>query len=417
MLRSAICVLSLLLPLGCGDDAATTDPGSTGDMGSTGDPASSTGTPTPGSTSTAAPGSSSSGEDSTGSDASTTSDGGSESSTGAGTSGGPAECVAIDLDWQETTALPDGIGQRGRAVIVGDRLYVAGGISFTTLQGLPPVYATTIEDDGSLGAWEPQAPLPGPGYSQQLVVTGEQLWVVGTPGGPQPVFGGFQSAFVWRAEMDEGEITAWTPMPSTLANPDLETFVAFGYGGRIYVAGGAPRFAGQVQSAVHSAPVLGDRGLGAWTEHLNALPSPMMLGAAITTETEVFIFGGEDPTPGEVGSVDYRATIFQGGAPGTWASATALPERSLSPALAQAGERILAIGGATPGANEQPEGTTDQVYSTLDGTSWTAETSLPAGRAFASAAANDQFVFVIGGTTAPPLADSSVLVSAHCSFE
>lgn len=323
----------------------------------------------------------------------------------------------MDLDWQETTPLPEAIGQRGRAVILGDRLYVAGGVSLTAFEGFASVYASTIQDDGSLGDWEAQAALPAAGYSQQLVLADEQLWMLGTPDAFSPLFGGVPNAFAWRAEMDRGAIVGWTAMASSLPGGELESFAAFGYGGRLYVAGGAPRFAGQIENNVYSAPVLGDRGLGAWSEHVNDLPSPMVWGSAIATEDGAMLLGGDDPSPGAIGSVDFAATIFMGGAPGAWSTPAPLPQRRLGPALALAGNRTLAIGGAVPDANEQPSAAAAEVYSTQDGEGWATETPLPTTRAFASAAANEQFVFVIGGTTAPPASDPSVLVSAHCAFE
>ena len=419
MQRSTLCALSLLLPLGCGDDISATAPGSTGAADTSGGDTSSTTTAQGTSSSTSAAdssssssGSSSGNDGSTGSSSDTSGD-----SSGSESSGGPADCVPVGLDWQETTPLPEPIGQRGRAVILGDRLYVAGGVSFTMFEGIASVYASTIGDDGSLGDWEAQAALPGAGYSQQLVLADEQLWVLGNPDNLNPVFGGVPNAFAWRAEMDRGEIIGWTAMGPSIPNGELESFAAFGYGGRLYVAGGAPRFAGPIDNNVYSAPVLGDRGLGAWSQHVNELPSPMIWGSAIATDSGAMLLGGDDPTPGAVGSVDFAAMIFMSGAPGAWTSPAPLPERRLGPALAQAGTRTLAIGGAIPDANEQPAAPAAEVYSTQDGDVWATETPLPAARAFASAAANEQFVFIIGGTTTPPAPDGSVLVSAHCSSE
>lgn len=417
MQRSTLCVLSLLLPFGCGDDVSGTASGSTGAADTSGDDTSSTTAAQGSSSATSAADSSSSSTGSTGDGSTSTSGDTSGESSGSESSGGPADCVPVDLDWQETTPLPEAIGQRGRAVILGDRLYVAGGVSFTMFEGIASVYASTIADDGSLGDWEAQASLPGAGYSQQLVLADEQLWVLGNPDGFSPVFGGVPNAFAWRAEMDRGAIIGWTAMAPSLPSGELESFAAFGYGGRLYVAGGAPRFAGPIENNVYSAPVLGDRGLGAWSQHVNELPSPMIWGSAIATDNGAMLLGGDDPTQGAVGSVDFAATIFMSGAPGVWSSPAPLPERRLGPALAQAGTRTLAIGGAIPDASEQPAAPAAEVYSTQDGAAWATETPLPAARAFASAAANERFVFVVGGTTTPPTADPSVLVSAHCSFE
>ncbi|MEM6294757.1 MAG: hypothetical protein AAGA54_26015 [Myxococcota bacterium] len=79
--------------------------------------------------------------------------------------------------------------------------------------------------------------------------------------------------------------------------------------------------------------------------------------------------------------------------------------------------RTFAIGGGVPDANEVLAAPAADVYSTTDGQTWVEEADLPEARASASAIANDQFNFVLSGTTAPPAADPSVVVAAHCAFD
>jgi hypothetical protein len=117
--------------------------------------------------------------------------------------------------WREAGALPLALKDHGMAV-VGGRLFVLGGSE----AGVGPsnaVRSAPIQEDGALGPWRDEAPLPAPRTEHSLVAHGQDLWVFG---GSEKQTAPKVAAGVLRArvsEAPEARVTAWeaveTPTP------------------------------------------------------------------------------------------------------------------------------------------------------------------------------------------------------------
>ncbi|MEM6294799.1 MAG: hypothetical protein AAGA54_26225 [Myxococcota bacterium] len=342
----------------------------------------------------------------------------SSSSSGGSTTGASEDCVPVPLAWSETTALPIALGQGDRAGMLDGRLYVAGGVaSKPGSLASDLVYAADIGEDGELSTWEPQAALPLPGAAQQLVVAGGNLYGVGIPDASLAVFGFPTGQIVWRANIEDGDITAWVLDPALFPFPFVSGFSTFGTEDHLYVVGGSSLTGGAPSSSVTYAQVYDDGTLSPFIGG-EQLPSPLVGAGAAVLDGEALLVAGVDPTEGATGTESYAASLQADGNPDTWAAATVLPQAQFSPSVVRAGDRVLALGGFyVDQVTQQITGVADQAFSTLDGVSWLEETALPAPRNAGSAVANDEFVFLVGGAAGqlPDTIDTaSVLVSRHC---
>lgn len=111
-------------------------------------------------------------------------------------------------------------------------VYVLGGIDNEEDEPVSDVRRGSLNQDGSIGNWSSQRPLPEPLHSLEAVVFRGAVYVAGGAGeGHEP------TDRVYRAEIDtDGELGPWqeqASLPSDRAYHGLNTF-----GGRLYVTGG-----------------------------------------------------------------------------------------------------------------------------------------------------------------------------------
>ncbi len=144
--------------------------------------------------------------------------------------------------WGTTTALPQALSA-ACAVIFHGRIYVAGG-NGTTGEPQTATYAATIKSDGTLEAWETEAPLPAARAFHQMTVIAGYLYVLGGDSAAADPLSNTQSASVADTvyytpiDLATGDTgTAWTTNASTLTKA-REKFSAVAAGSYILVSGG-----------------------------------------------------------------------------------------------------------------------------------------------------------------------------------
>lgn len=146
--------------------------------------------------------------------------------------------------WTQSAQLPDPLVHH--AMVVADqRLFVAGGElrgGFSTVVSSAP-----LREDGTLGPWQTEAPLPQPRGWHALVAAGAELWVVGgsldrsyfTTGTPQ----------LWRAKRSASRIEGWESIEApTELRFDQTPAVAMG---RLYVTGAEGKLHSMALDAEH----------------------------------------------------------------------------------------------------------------------------------------------------------------------
>ena len=182
-----------------------------------------------------------------------------------------------NLDWMMSVIVHQG------------HLFVVGGIEMTGTTGAPTdaVYAAEIGDDGTLGAWEAQAPYPGVGPFPQVERIDDMVYVVGFANDDD-------TTFVRFAEVVDGAIDGWTTVTHTHPHPHLGSQGTFAAQGRIYTVGGFDNdpsgFAYVTQA--FSAPSLGTLGLDPWAAHTSALPWSVTDTTGITFGDVALLLGG-----------------------------------------------------------------------------------------------------------------------------
>ena len=149
----------------------------------------------------------------------------------------------------------------------GNQFYVLGG--FDAPNVWDDVVRATVNDDGSVSAWEPAGKLPGPRTHLSVAYVDGYVFITG----------GANSAFasdppldeVKRAKLDDdGKISEWVDMPNLPVK--VVTHSSFFYGGYLYVAAGI-NAAMEHEKRVWRAPMGADHSLGAW-DAVADLPLP-----------------------------------------------------------------------------------------------------------------------------------------------
>lgn len=184
--------------------------------------------------------------------------------------------------WQTTTPLPEPIYFLSAASWNG-RIYVTGGWNGMAL--VNKVYSAAVLEDGSLGPWVAQKPLPEAVYTHAAVTDGTLYVLGGVVNGGNDI----QNTVYFAKINADGTLADWaatTPLPSPVSNHG-----AVVANGRVFVLGGWGGTAST--AAVNSSLVAQTGGLGAWTAEA-PLPRPLYLLASAASPSHIFVSGGID---------------------------------------------------------------------------------------------------------------------------
>lgn len=154
--------------------------------------------------------------------------------------------------WTAQAVLPAGTGF-GSAVVVGTKVYVAGGQSSGVLTSA--VYSATLNADGTIGAWSAETSLPRAlSGGKMIYINGWLLYTGGTDGTvvrPE----------VWGAYVAGGtSIQAWVPFPN-LPSP-ITSHSAVAAGNVAWVGAGGTTTGGALNPNVYALEVYGETSVG-----------------------------------------------------------------------------------------------------------------------------------------------------------
>lgn len=265
--------------------------------------------------------------------------------------------------FERTTPLPSSVYPNGvymhAATVVGDYLYVLGGVPPSPDKPVSTVLFAPFNADGTLGEWQTTTAMPGLHARAPAVTVNGYLYV---PGG-QNAEGQSATDAVWYAHPDPntGQIAEWLTATGRLPYLPYGP-MATTYEGRIYVLGGLDTFDGIVYPYVHFARPLeatGDITEDGWIPATVPLPRSMAAGVALAFNGELVVVGGFENFGSPPSGLAYAAlldinsgdviTFTEGEA---WYQSPALvPDRFWHTGVLGPDQNIYILGGTAGGLN------------------------------------------------------------------
>ncbi len=190
--------------------------------------------------------------------------------------------------WRNAASLPLPLWFHG-AAILEDRLYVWGGLTEKSKDAInEKVYSAAVLDDGQLGPWRQETPMPAPTYSSAFC--GFNCYLVGVGGRYK---GAVYTNAIWYARLEaDGRVGAWQVLTS-----DLESRVYHALGldklsGAVYVMGGQYKDAntvafGRMLASVQAFQIAQprERRLEVKTSSSSAAPAPSQAASPAAPST------------------------------------------------------------------------------------------------------------------------------------
>jgi hypothetical protein len=293
----------------------------------------------------------------------------------------------------------------GANVVIGDHLYLVGGIDLSTLTSRLDVAVATVQADGSLGPFSLAngVTLNSARIGSSLAVIGDFLFVIG---GQDPTNNSNSFMSLERAPIAaDGTLGTFTNYASaTLANGRYLAAPII-LGSTLYVMGGLN--AGAPISTFDQAMVDASGSISFFIRAPSTtFTVPHSDFSAAVLGSNVWVFGGfsTGPNGGTSSKVIERATFQSDGSLGAFAAATGTlsTERALyTPAIA--GDDLYLVAGANNVGSPADPGLRNVDHATIaaDGTvgafAIPAGATLPEGIFFHFGAAFGNFVYVLGG--------------------
>ena len=190
----------------------------------------------------------------------------------------PAQANAWQRNWQELPRLPFG-NHDVVGTVLGDKLYLAGGMACHGLGGEYKNFDTLLVYDPNARSWTVAAPMSPARCYAAAAAMGGRIWVIG---------GGVERNGV-RVPVDlvqcyDPIVDRWSDAPA-LDVPRMEA-VAATVGGRLYVAGGSDDHDRTLATMISIGP-----GENAWRREPN-LPVPMRQFAGCVLQDKLYVCVG-----------------------------------------------------------------------------------------------------------------------------
>lgn len=181
--------------------------------------------------------------------------------------------------WTPLTPLPKALSQ-GAAVVIGNKLYFAGGDTNGILS--QTVYVTQTNNDGTIGSWSIAGQLPRGLNGFGMVTNGNDIYIIGGN-----TTTGFTNKTYKSTVNSDGTLGSWEETTS-LPNPTYRAGTII-VGSRIFSIGGlTPNYSDKV----YTVEIQSNGTLGSWTEETNKLPQPVCCGATTTNGSYLYLSGG-----------------------------------------------------------------------------------------------------------------------------
>ncbi len=199
--------------------------------------------------------------------------------------------------WTVLNSLPNQLAQ-GAAVVVGDRLYFAGGFkivggSFSEFSN--KIYVTGINPDGTIGSWTEAGSLPEALFGFGLIASNNKLTVVG---GRKSNFGYISNVRETTLNPD-GTIGSWTEKDA-LPQPVSRSGIA--QVGSLVISTGGEGTGGSLLSNVYYTATDGTGSIGSWSESSHPLPTGICCGSLVGSASNLYYTGGL--------ASDYLSTVY-----------------------------------------------------------------------------------------------------------
>jgi len=290
------------------------------------------------------------------------------------------------------TLYPNGVFMHSSVVVsngVGNYLYVMGGVKGQYIQPgdfITQVVFAPIYSDGSLGAWQPAAPLPYPRGRAPAVQSNGFIYL---PGGQ--IGSTATSTVIYAGPTIAGMVTSW----QTTTNLPYSQYghMATAYNNRLYVMGGTEPGKG-VEPYVYFATTLTTTGgvdSNGWLSTTVLQGGGVYAGVGLAFNGELFTFGGfqgsGSPSPTASPYASAALIDFDSGylitytAGQSWYSSPALdPPRFWHAGTTSSDHRfVYVVGGTYNGNSPVPTGTLNIGQTTGEGSSAYAKSGWYAG--------------------------------------
>lgn len=192
--------------------------------------------------------------------------------------------------WQTLSPLPKKSGM-GAAVIVGDRIYYAGG--FNSSEYISDIYMAPINSDGSFGSWTKVGDLPHRMFGFSLLEYKNNLILLGGFGN-NPGATYFNQVYHATASED-GSLGPWQAT-SSFPEPGMYRASMMRAGNTILSVGGNNGSA--TLDKIYYTTVYDDGTVDAWQLSSNHLPNPVHGGAMALVNNYLYLSGGYNANTG-----------------------------------------------------------------------------------------------------------------------
>ncbi|MDA8131704.1 MAG: hypothetical protein M0011_09415 [Elusimicrobia bacterium] len=213
--------------------------------------------------------------------------------------------------WETAAYMPEGLYGH-QAVAARGRLFVLGGYSSSGARR--EVWSTDISSAGSLGAWEPETPLPDPMYFHAAALVGDKIYVSGGYKSGSGVLAGFSFAELGA----DASLGAWDTSNTMPAPRYAHSMTLFP--GMLVIAGG--KDGASARAETWSCPVSTGGFLSPPCAPWTPLPGARYGHSAVAEGTRFYIVGGNNGYAAM--QQVYQTTIPAAGLP-QWGAAAALP--------------------------------------------------------------------------------------------
>ena len=291
-------------------------------------------------------------------------------------------------DWKETTFFS--APRAGTAaVIVNDKIHLIGGVD-----GRNFVHSTEyaqINEDGTLGPWQRGNSLRDERGFMEAAVHGDYVYVVGGGNGPN---GHHLLNSVERAPINPDGTLGWWERVNSPMVVARRCSKIIATDDRLYSFGG---FGGVLLDSVEFSEFQPDGSLGEWQLDPEVMTVPRYVNSVKKKDDRFFVLGGHDQTKG-VGITDVEWTRYtETGNTEKWQATTPLQQGRYGHSSVSFGEDVYVIGGLS-GAEYLDSIEHSKMGKDGDLDTWAFTTPMDQPRANFSVIANDNRLYVIGGT-------------------
>ncbi len=239
----------------------------------------------------------------------------------------------------------------GSALVFNNTVYIIGGV-FGDFTVSSDVYKATINPDGTLGAWSIHNTLPAPLTFNHVFKAKDKVYTLGGGHSRSTV-----TTSVYMSTLNpDGTLGAWTTvasLPTPVAYGHLAVIADYVYligGDNASVDGGAYIYR---TDKIYRATINADGTLGTWTLY-GTVPVAISYGQTVVTKNRIFIMGGYRAGLSSTSNLVYTAPIDSSGNIGSWTTCTSLYTGLAYSQVVVTNGKVHLFGGVPPESGAVP---------------------------------------------------------------